>query len=179
MENAKSKKPFYKKWWFWLIVVVVVVGIIGAVSGSKNSESSQSDSSSPSSSVSSTAPVSSSSSEKAESETSSAPQAVEVKAVDIITAYEENEVAADDQYKDQLLKITGVVKSVGTDVADRAYVMLADERNEYALLGVQCYFDEENKDSLADLKEGDTVTISGTCEGKVVSVSVKHCQLEA
>lgn len=29
-DNKKGKKPFYKRWWFWLIVVLVVIGAIGA-----------------------------------------------------------------------------------------------------------------------------------------------------
>lgn len=170
MANTNGKKPIYKKWWFWLVIVIIIGGIIGAVSGSPDDGSSKPDTSN--SSVSSSA-------ESKDEESSSAAEAVAVKAVDLITAYEENEVAADEKYKDQVLKITGTVKSVGVDAADRAYVMLADERNEYAILGVQCYFDDENKDSIADLKEGDAVTITGNCKGKVVSVSVKKCQLEA
>ncbi|KEH85157.1 hypothetical protein Z965_10500 [Clostridium novyi A str. BKT29909] len=35
MENQKIKKPFYKKWWFWVIVVIVGIGAIGA-NGSKD-----------------------------------------------------------------------------------------------------------------------------------------------
>lgn len=31
------KKPFYKKWWFWLIVVIIVVGAIGSGGESKDS----------------------------------------------------------------------------------------------------------------------------------------------
>lgn len=28
--GAKNKKPFYKKWWFWLIVAFFVIGVIGS-----------------------------------------------------------------------------------------------------------------------------------------------------
>ena len=54
---------------------------------------------------------------------------------------------------------------------------IKDENDPYAILGVQCYFEEDQKDSLTSLKEGDTVTVIGTCEGQVVSVSVKNCQI--
>lgn len=27
---AKEKKPFYKKWWFWLIVIIFAIGIFGS-----------------------------------------------------------------------------------------------------------------------------------------------------
>lgn len=34
MENEeKVKKPFYKKWWFWLIIGLAVLGIIGGIGG--------------------------------------------------------------------------------------------------------------------------------------------------
>lgn len=32
--NAPVKKPFYKKWWFWLIAGIVLLGIIGSIAGS-------------------------------------------------------------------------------------------------------------------------------------------------
>lgn len=35
-ENRPSKKPFYKKWWFWLIAGLVVLGIIGSAAGNSD-----------------------------------------------------------------------------------------------------------------------------------------------
>ena len=164
MEQSKAKKPIYKKWWFWLILVVIV-GIIGAAAGlnGNNQGTDGSDSSA--------------SGAQTEESGSAEEAAVEVSAVDLINAYDENAVSADSQYKDKTLKITGTVSSIGVDVADRAYIMLKDENDPYAILGVQCYFEEDQKDSLTSLKEGDTVTVIGTCEGQVVSVSVKNCQI--
>lgn len=35
-ENAGGKKPFYKKWWFWVIIGVVVIALIsGSATGNK------------------------------------------------------------------------------------------------------------------------------------------------
>ena len=33
MEKAKVKKPFYKRWWFIVILVLLVLGIIGSIFG--------------------------------------------------------------------------------------------------------------------------------------------------
>ena len=33
---SETKKPIYKKWWFWLIVAVVLIGVFGGNSNSKN-----------------------------------------------------------------------------------------------------------------------------------------------
>lgn len=32
-ESGQSKKPFYKKWWFWLIIAIAVLALIGAIAG--------------------------------------------------------------------------------------------------------------------------------------------------
>lgn len=31
--SEKSKKPIFKKWWFWAICVVVVIGVVGLIAG--------------------------------------------------------------------------------------------------------------------------------------------------
>lgn len=167
MEQTKTKKPIYKKWWFWLIIVVVILAIIGAAAGgNKKSEGSGS-------TTSSTASTQSTPQEESTPEET----AIEVTAVDLIAAYDENEVSADNEYKDKTLKITGTVSDIGVDVANRSYIMLKDENDPYAILGVQCYFEDDQKDAIAQLKKGDAVTVTGTCEGKVVSVSIKDCQI--
>lgn len=167
MEQTKTKKPIYKKWWFWLIIVVVILAIIGAAAGgNKKSEGSGSTTSSTASTQSTL-----------QEESTPKETAIEVTAVDLIAAYDENEVSADNEYKDKTLKITGTVSDIGVDVANRSYIMLKDENDPYAILGVQCYFEDDQKDAIAQLKKGDAVTVTGTCEGKVVSVSIKDCQV--
>ncbi|MBQ2307479.1 MAG: hypothetical protein II184_08195, partial [Clostridia bacterium] len=37
----KANKPFYSKWWFWVIIGVVVLGIIGGISGKNKSSDSK------------------------------------------------------------------------------------------------------------------------------------------
>ena len=32
-ESGQTKKPFYKKWWFWLIIAIAVLALIGAIAG--------------------------------------------------------------------------------------------------------------------------------------------------
>ena len=147
--------------------MVVILAIIGAAAGgNKKSEGSGS-------TTSSTASTQSTPQEESTPEET----AIEVTAVDLIAAYDENEVSADNEYKDKTLKITGTVSDIGVDVANRSYIMLKDENDPYAILGVQCYFEDDQKDAIAQLKKGDAVTVTGTCEGKVVSVSIKDCQV--
>ncbi|MFC6323999.1 hypothetical protein [Companilactobacillus baiquanensis] len=40
--SVKEKKPFYKKWWFWLIVAIVLIFIVPAMIGGSGNDSSDS-----------------------------------------------------------------------------------------------------------------------------------------
>ena len=35
-DKGAIKKPFYKKWWFWVIVIIVLIGIIGNIGNKDN-----------------------------------------------------------------------------------------------------------------------------------------------
>lgn len=39
--NVKENKPWYKKWWVWLIIIVVLVGIGGASGNSTQNNSTE------------------------------------------------------------------------------------------------------------------------------------------
>lgn len=104
------------------------------------------------------------------------PEYIEVTAKDLLAAYDENTVSADNTYKDQLLKVTGTVGTIGKDIMDDAYVTLTSDE-PYSLISVQCYFSKDNLDAIASLKEGDTVTITGKCDGESLNVLLKQCNL--
>ena len=102
---------------------------------------------------------------------------IEVSASDLIKAYDENGVAADLEYKDKLLKVTGIIGSIDTDIMDDAYVTLEDSYNKYNWTSVQCYFNSDKLDELAKLKTGEEVTIIGTCTGSLFNVSLENCSI--
>jgi hypothetical protein len=52
------------------------------------------------------------------------PAAQEVSSSELYSAYNSNEVAADEQYKDKQVKVTGEVESIGKDLMDTMYVSL-------------------------------------------------------
>lgn len=105
------------------------------------------------------------------------PTYIEISATDLLAAYADNEVAADNEYKGQLLRVTGTVGSIGKDILDAAYVTLKNDESEYSIISVQCYFDKDNLDDIAALHEGDTVTIRGTCNGSAGNVLLKKCDV--
>ncbi len=99
---------------------------------------------------------------------------MEVSASDLYSAYEANEVSADQQYKGKRLLITGVVGSIGKDILDAPYVSL---KIDY-LQSVNCYFDDKNNKVLSQLSKGQKVQIIGTCAGLTLTdVVVKDCEL--
>ena len=168
MENegqVKAKKPIWKRWWFWLVVVVVVIGIVGASTGG-NQEGKDSVQTSGVSTDDTNA-------EKEEP----AEEVIKVTAQELLEAYDENGVAADKQYKGKELQVTGTVGSIGTDILDDAYITLENEEDEYAVISVQCCFEKSQEDSIASLKAGDKVTITGVCEGNTLNITLKKCQV--
>ncbi len=102
------------------------------------------------------------------------PPAPLVTADDLAAAYDANEVAADMQYKGKVVRVTGVVESIGKDfLYDTPYVTLSGGR-----WGVQCSFDKSQVPHLAKLSKGQTVTIQGEVRGIVVfGVYLNQCNL--
>lgn len=101
---------------------------------------------------------------------------IEITAVDLYAAYDANEVAADLKYKDKTLKITGTVKDIGKDILDRIYITLETDE---LLRTVCCYISKSSTEAVAQLKEGDTVTLVGKCKGmNIINVDVENCEVQ-
>lgn len=100
--------------------------------------------------------------------------AIVITAEDLFAAYDENEVAADNQYKGKLLKVTGVINDIGKDILDDTYITL--DTGEF-IFSVQCYFKGDDADALAALTKGQTVTLVGKCDGMSMNVVMKKCEI--
>lgn len=154
--NEKKKKPIFARWWFWVIVIIIAVA---ACSGGETE-----------------APDGDNHVDQIV-ETQPKETVIEVSPEDLHTAYQENEVAADAQYEDKLVKITGTIGNIGKDILDDVYITI--ETGEY-LQSVQCYFsDSEQINTVATLKAGDTVTLIGRCSGlSITNVIIKGCEIQ-
>ena len=72
------------------------------------------------------------------------------------------------------MEVTGRVDSVGTDILNETYVCLGHD-NEFTFIGVQCYAkDKETIEQIAQLKEGETITIRGKADVGSLSVSMEN-----
>jgi hypothetical protein len=109
--------------------------------------------------------------------TEAAAKPISISAVDLVKAYDDNEVKADKTYKDVTASITGEVKEVGV-MLNQTYVVLSSGE-EFSISDVQCFFkDEKEIDKVAELKDGDKVTIQGVIDGKSLNIGVKNCILK-
>lgn len=100
-----------------------------------------------------------------------------VGAVTLVSAYQTNEIAADNAFKGDYLRVTGHVEEISKTFGT-AFVTLDGGEDTYS--NVIASFEAENEMPLASLVPGQLVTIDGTCAGlSLVSVSLKDCKLAA
>lgn len=97
----------------------------------------------------------------------------ELTASQLFSAYEDNEVAADNAYKGKWIKVSGTVESIGKDILDDPYI--AFKTGDLAF-SVQVYFDDASK--LGSIKKGQRLTVIGKCDGKLGNVFVKYAFFE-
>lgn len=90
------------------------------------------------------------------------PLPIEVTSSTLTRDYDSNEVAANQKYKGRLVLVTGKIG----DISDSGYVSLRSEAVSGFLPGsVQCFFDAENYNQLAELQKDRIVTILGRLDG--------------
>lgn len=101
---------------------------------------------------------------------------VQVNAIDLYAAYEQNEIAAGEKYKDKILEISGTVDSIGRDLTDSMYVTL--ETNN--LLGsVQCFLKDSETEKASQLQSGQEVILTGEADGMMITnVVIDECTIK-
>lgn len=91
----------------------------------------------------------------------------------LATFFRDNQVAAEDQLKGEVLEVRGTVERVGKELAGGAYLVLRGfDRN--SLLNVRCGF--TRAEDLRDVRPGEERTVQGTCRGYLLgSVLLADC----
>lgn len=103
---------------------------------------------------------------------------IDITSTELIDAYNENQVKCKQMYDGKMIKATGKVDSIGTDIMGTTYVCLGHD-TEFTFVGVQCYAkDEDTINEIAELKEGDIITVSGKGECGSLSFSIKNSKIE-
>lgn len=104
--------------------------------------------------------------------------AIQITATDLLAAYEENQVNADNQYKGKLLEVTGIIDDIGKDILDDVYITVNDG-DEYSFTSVQCFFKDKGEiEKVTGLKSGSEITIIGKCDGELFNISLKDCKIK-
>jgi hypothetical protein len=102
--------------------------------------------------------------------------AIEVTATQLHKAYHANEVAADAQYKDKHVLVTGTVEGIKKDAFGSPYLSIESGQ---MFMNLHCTFSRDSAGQLAQVSKGSSVKLAGRVSGMVVgSVMVKDCQLQ-
>jgi len=95
-----------------------------------------------------------------------------IPAKNLYYAYQENEVSADNNYKGKTFYVEGVIGDIGKDILDEIYVTL---KTGDLIGSIQCYID--NAEVAANLRKGQKITVYGKCDGLMMNVLMKDCEV--
>ena len=98
-----------------------------------------------------------------------------ISATDLYRQYDENEVAADEQFKGRTLSVTGSVESIGKDFTDSIVIELVGGR----FRTVRASMNASEKNAAAHLVKGQKLSVLCKGRGKLVGSPVlKNCTID-
>lgn len=119
-----------------------------------------------------------STSNRATSPAKAAPeQIMQVGIHDILGAYENNEVGADNQYKGKLIQVTGIVDDIKKDIMDNLYVTLGTGQ-QFEIPQIQAFFDDSMNNQLGQLRKHQKLTVVCRVDGLMMNVLAKDCVIK-
>lgn len=109
---------------------------------------------------------------QSKTETKSAPPPstpdFKVKASDLLGEYSANALAADKKYKGKYIVISGKYGQVQkVPLKGWTVQLLAEDAADLTANGVLCFVSKDAEDDVAKFKEGQLVSMQGTCDGQV------------
>jgi hypothetical protein len=99
------------------------------------------------------------------------PTFITVGAEELYRRFVENSIAAERDFRDKILLVTGQVESVSREILGHPYVILSG--------AVQCVFPREAEDALARLHTGQDLAVRGRCLGLFIWVQMNNCTVAA
>ncbi|HLO58797.1 MAG TPA: hypothetical protein VK179_08665 [Bacteroidales bacterium] len=110
---------------------------------------------------------------KADTNVSARKADFELKASELIAAFDSNEAAANTQYLNKVISVNGMVESISEDsLGISVYLKEPD-----AIGGVICGFDLKSND-VSLIRKGSSITIKGICTGYLLDVVMNKCSVE-
>ncbi len=103
--------------------------------------------------------------------------AIKITSTELIDTFNANSVKCKNLYDKQLMEVTGTVQSVGEDILGNIYVCLGHDI-EFTFVGIQCYAkDKDTETRIAELLEGDVITVRGTGDSGSLSFSLEKATI--
>ncbi len=100
---------------------------------------------------------------------------IAIGARELYDAYVEDEQAADRQYKDKILEVSGKV-TMKRPLFGACYIVLGST-TLMSTWAVDCVFTDTTDPRLVKVARGDKVRIRGRCEGLELDIILKECRL--
>lgn len=156
-----------------LIIIFLLPVVVAMINGTKNNESST--------------PMSASNSKErveaknAETEVNKVDTSVviDVQADQLVDSYKENAVGCKTKYNNKLVSVTGTIGLIGNLGDGSAYVLLCYKGDcSVSIRRVQCIFNKNNLNCIADLKKGQQVTIKGECMINSSEIQLNESNIE-
>lgn len=106
---------------------------------------------------------------------------VAVKAEAFAKSYADNEVSADAEYKGKTVEVTGKVINIAEVLNTLQVDLEGVKRSGIDVLPVKCNVEQSEKESIAKLKKGQTVTMIGVNDGKTLNlyVGLSKCKVKS
>ena len=100
---------------------------------------------------------------------------VSVKAPNLTIAYDENEIAADRQYRGKLLLVSGYI----AEMSQTSSNMIVQLRGHDGFQSVRCIMRENQRDMIVFFKKGQEITLVGRGEGRSINlfVGLSDCRI--
>jgi tRNA_anti-like len=169
-ESTVVAAPRKKGCGFWLLVglgIIVALAIIGSLLPEPSAEQKAEIA------ASKAADAKAEADKQAEEAKSKRDSAVKVSASQLFQAYDANEMAAQQQYGDKLLEVSGVVDGVDLDIGDDPVVKL---RTSNQFMPVSVYLTEATAAAAAGFQKGQKITILCESISEVISMpQLKDC----
>jgi hypothetical protein len=94
--------------------------------------------------------------------------AIVITAEQLYKEYDANEIAADQRYKNKILRVTGSIRNIGKTSGDAPYVNLATGKYSHQVLVTFPPIQYDSK--LATYTTGSVIEVTGTCKGQVLGM---------
>ena len=103
-----------------------------------------------------------------------------ITASELLAVYEENEIAADAQFKGKILDITGEIADFSIGLFNTQTLTFGDG-SLFALKSVNCTFSDEEAEKLIPLRKGQTVTARGKVDDMMMGMwlEVDSCSIRS